>query len=84
MKNIGFLLFVLTVWNSQTAAQTPYFQGKTIRFVVGYPAGSTRGPLGTARRALHDQIYSRQSDHDRAKHARRGLYYRGELRLWCG
>jgi tripartite-type tricarboxylate transporter receptor subunit TctC len=22
-------------------AQTPYFQGKTIRFVVGYPAGST-------------------------------------------
>ena len=41
MKNIGFLLFVLTVWNSQTAAQTPYFQGKTIRFVVGYPAGST-------------------------------------------
>lgn len=41
MKNIVFLLFVLTVWNSQTAAQTPYFQGKTIRFVVGYPAGST-------------------------------------------
>ena len=41
MKNIIFLLVALTVWNTEAGAQTPYFQGKTIRFVVGYPAGST-------------------------------------------
>jgi len=41
MKNIIFLLVALTVWNTEAGAQTPYFQGKTIRFVVGYPAGNT-------------------------------------------
>jgi tripartite-type tricarboxylate transporter receptor subunit TctC len=41
MKNIIFLLVALTVWNTEAGAQTSYFQGKTIRFVVGYPAGST-------------------------------------------
>jgi tripartite-type tricarboxylate transporter receptor subunit TctC len=41
MKKIVLLLVVLAVWNTEAAAQTPYFQGKTIRFVVGYPAGST-------------------------------------------
>jgi tripartite-type tricarboxylate transporter receptor subunit TctC len=41
MKNIIFLLVALTVWNTEAGAQTSYFQGKTIRFLVGYPAGST-------------------------------------------
>jgi tripartite-type tricarboxylate transporter receptor subunit TctC len=36
-----FLLAALTVGISQAGAQTPHFQGKTIRFIVGYPAGST-------------------------------------------
>ena len=35
---VGLLLFLICA--SQAAAQTPYFQGKTIRVVVGYPAGS--------------------------------------------
>jgi tripartite-type tricarboxylate transporter receptor subunit TctC len=40
MNRIGFSLFVLMILASSAAAQTPYFQGKTIRIVVGYPAGS--------------------------------------------
>ena len=35
---IGFLLIFF--WAAELFAQTPYFQGKTIRIVVGYPAGS--------------------------------------------
>ncbi|MBF8254330.1 MAG: tripartite tricarboxylate transporter family receptor, partial [Deltaproteobacteria bacterium] len=40
MKKIGFGLLVLLLWSSQAPAQTPYFQSKTIKVVVGYPAGS--------------------------------------------
>jgi len=35
---IGFLLIFF--WAAELFAQTPYFQGKTIRIIVGYPAGS--------------------------------------------
>jgi tripartite-type tricarboxylate transporter receptor subunit TctC len=46
MKKIG-LLFVLGLFLSDyAAAQTPYFQGKTIRIVVGYPAGSAHDLWG--------------------------------------
>ena len=41
MKLIVILLAAITAWTSEAGAQTPYFQGKTIRFIVGYPAGST-------------------------------------------
>jgi len=40
MKPVGLFLLVLFVWSSEISAQTPYYQGKTIRLVVGYPAGS--------------------------------------------
>jgi tripartite-type tricarboxylate transporter receptor subunit TctC len=40
MKNIGYGLLVLFLWSSDARAQTPFYQGKTIRIVVGYPAGS--------------------------------------------
>src|SRR6266478_5410415 len=40
-KIISGLLLIFTAYNSNVDAQTPFFQGKTIRFVVGYPAGST-------------------------------------------
>lgn len=33
---IGML--VLLFWSVDAGAQAPYFQGKTIRFIVGYPA----------------------------------------------
>ena len=39
-KIIFGLLLILTSYNSNVDAQTPFFQGKTIRFVVGYPAGA--------------------------------------------
>ncbi len=35
---VGLLLFLIC--GTQATAQTPYFQGKTIRVIVGYPAGS--------------------------------------------
>jgi tripartite-type tricarboxylate transporter receptor subunit TctC len=40
MKRISYWLLVFVLWPSDLPAQTPYFQGKTIRLVVGYPAGS--------------------------------------------
>src|SRR5215471_2006321 len=41
MKKFFLSLGVLLSCSSIASAQTPYYQGKTIRFVVGYPAGST-------------------------------------------
>ncbi len=40
MKRGGFWLFGLAFVCSNAHAQAPYYQGKTIRVVVGYPAGS--------------------------------------------
>ena len=40
MKMTAFGLLGLALFSSSAAAQTPYFQGKTIRIVVGYPAAS--------------------------------------------
>lgn len=40
MKQTGLLALICAVWISHATAQTPYFQGKTIRVIVGYPAGS--------------------------------------------
>jgi len=37
-RSLAILLWLLTV-NGAALAQTPYFQGKTIRIVAGYPAG---------------------------------------------
>jgi len=46
MKTISFGLLVFLLWSSQVPAQTPYFQGKTIRIVVGYPAASAHDQWG--------------------------------------
>src|SRR5438034_11808726 len=40
MKTISFWFFGLVLFYADLAAQTPYYQGKTIRLIVGYPAGS--------------------------------------------
>lgn len=40
MKRTSILLLFFLLWNSQAEAEAPYFQGKTIRLIVGYPAGS--------------------------------------------
>jgi tripartite-type tricarboxylate transporter receptor subunit TctC len=34
------------LWSDYATAQTPYFQGKTIRIIVGYPAGSAHDLWG--------------------------------------
>lgn len=46
MKNLVIVLAALALWVSDGQAQTPYYQGKTIRFIVGYPAGSTHDLWG--------------------------------------
>jgi len=40
MRKTSVWLLSVLLWSVEVAAQTPYFQGKTIRVVVGYPAGS--------------------------------------------
>jgi tripartite-type tricarboxylate transporter receptor subunit TctC len=40
MKRTAFGLLALALFSSSAAAQAPYYQGKTIRIVVGYPTGS--------------------------------------------
>ena len=41
VKRLFVVLLVLVIWHAYVFAQDPFFQGKTIRFIVGYPAGST-------------------------------------------
>ena len=41
MRKIFILILMASIWCVEARAQTPYYQGKTIRFIVGYPAGST-------------------------------------------
>lgn len=40
MKAIGFGFLLVFFWSAELGAQTPYYQGKTIRVMVGYPSGS--------------------------------------------
>jgi tripartite-type tricarboxylate transporter receptor subunit TctC len=40
MKAIGFGFLLVFLWSADLGAQTSYYQGKTIRVVVGYPSGS--------------------------------------------
>lgn len=39
MKEILFALVALMLWGGELAAQAPFYQGKTIRIVVGYQSG---------------------------------------------
>lgn len=40
MKKLSMVILICLIWSSEAFAQAPYFQGKTIRVIVGYPAGS--------------------------------------------
>jgi len=40
MKKTGVWLLFILLLSVEVDAQTPYFQGKTVRIIVGYPAGS--------------------------------------------
>src|SRR5919109_1159314 len=40
MKRLSFLLLFFWLSSPQATAQTPYFHGKTLRVLVGYPVGS--------------------------------------------
>ena len=46
MKKVYFWLLIFLTLSSRVAAQTPYYQGKTIRMMVGYPAGSAHDMWG--------------------------------------
>src|SRR4029434_3651618 len=46
MKKTSVWLLSILLWSVEVAAQTPYFQGKTIRVVVGYPTGSAHDLWG--------------------------------------
>src|ERR671918_1348526 len=46
MKKTGLLFVLALLWSDDATAQTPYFQDKTIRIIVGYPAGSAHDLWG--------------------------------------
>ncbi|HEU4341892.1 MAG TPA: tripartite tricarboxylate transporter substrate binding protein [Candidatus Binatia bacterium] len=46
MKIMIFGLFFLLVWSSSIQAQTAFYQGKSIRLIVGSPAGSNYDQYG--------------------------------------
>ena len=46
MKRTGLLFVLALLWSDYATAQAPYFQGKTIRIIVGYPAGSAHDLWG--------------------------------------
>src|SRR5882724_13286980 len=39
MKRMILVIFLLLTWNPAVEAQAPFYQGKTITFVTGSPAG---------------------------------------------
>jgi tripartite-type tricarboxylate transporter receptor subunit TctC len=46
MKKITFWLLGFLIWAADGRAQAPYYEGKTLRIVVGYPAGSAHDQWG--------------------------------------
>src|ERR671919_2299013 len=46
MKKTGLLFVLALLWSDDATAQTLYFQDKTIRIIVGYPAGSAHDLWG--------------------------------------
>ena len=40
MKTIGWLILCLSLWISSAFAQAPFYQGKTIRVIIGTPPGN--------------------------------------------
>ena len=46
MKGMIFGILPLLVWSSSLHAQTPFYQGKSIKLVVGSPAGSNYDQYG--------------------------------------
>ena len=84
MKRTGLLFVLALLWSDYATAQTPYFQGKTIRIIVGYPAGSAHDLWGRLIATQIKQAYPRESSHRRAEHARRRLDDRDQLRLQRG
>ena len=41
MKTIFLALLACLLWTSNLAAQTPFYEGKTVRIVVGFSPGGT-------------------------------------------
>ena len=39
MKGLRLAFMLLLVWATHLHAQAPYYQGKTVRIVTGFPAG---------------------------------------------
>jgi hypothetical protein len=64
-------------------ANQEFYNGKVIRIIVGFRRRQLRH-LCPVFIAIHGQIYTRQSDDHRRKHARRGQFNFGQLYLSGG
>ena len=71
MTKIAVAFTVFFLWVSNVQAQTSFFAGKTIRIIVGLPAGDVYDIYARISGRAHGKVYSRKSQHHRSKHARR-------------
>ena len=83
MKKPALLIVLLLFGAVAVHAQTPYYQGKTIRIVTGYPAGDVND-LWPRLIAQHMTKYSRQPYLHHSKYAEGKLLDRSELCLRRG
>jgi hypothetical protein len=53
----GFIaLLAILLWCQNLPAQSPFYQGKTINIIVGYPAGTTHDIWAANDRPLYAEI----------------------------
>ena len=81
MKQIILTFLTLLLGTAQAAAQTAFFQGKTIRIAVGYLSGDTHDLWARAyARNLGKHVFGKSRNH-RPEHARCWVDDRRELCL---
>ncbi len=78
------VILLILLLSSDAPAQAPYYQGKTMTFIVGSGAGTAYDMYARLLGQSHRQVHSRQSERDRAEYAGGGRHRRGELRLRRG
>ena len=76
----SFIAVIVLLAVSAAQAQAPFYQGKTIRIVTGYPAGDVND-LWPRLIARHMGKYIPGNPSHRSEYARRQRHDSGQLRL---
>ena len=78
------LAIAILGWSALAFAQADFYKGKTITVIAGTTAGALVRSVVARFGAAYGETYSGASGDDRAKHAGRGSYDRGELSVQQG